>query len=168
MTKSSASCCSGLEPEPLVVLVVATAVVTGGVPAVAIVRIFPGADPTGDDDPGNPVMATGDGGSAPGMAVPAPLLGGGPRCSWPPLHGAEFLGVVELETGADVGTLTGLVGVGGGGGATGTAGLINGWLKKVSKSILSLASLLSRPKRRLANSGEVPFGILGERFAFFS
>ena len=54
MTKSSASCCSGLEPEPLVVLVVATAVVTGGVPAVAIVRIFPGADPTGDDDPGNP------------------------------------------------------------------------------------------------------------------
>ena len=80
-------------------------------------------------------MATGDGGSAPGMAVPAPLLGGGPRCSWPPLHGAEFLGVVELETGADVGTLTGLVGVGGGGGATGTAGLIKGWLKKVSKSL---------------------------------
>ena len=54
MTKSSASCCSGLEPEPLVVLVVAIAVVTGGVPAVAIVRILPGADPTGDDDPGNP------------------------------------------------------------------------------------------------------------------
>ena len=106
------------------------------------------------------LMATGDGGSAPGMAVPAPLLGGGPRCSWPPLHGAEFLGVVELETGADVGTLTGLVGVGGGGGATGTAGLIKGWLKKVSKSIRSLASLFSRPKRRLANSGEVPFGIL--------
>ena len=55
MTKSSASCCSGLEPDPLVVLVVATAVlVTGGVPAVVIVRILPGADPTGDDDPGNP------------------------------------------------------------------------------------------------------------------
>ena len=109
------------------------------------------------------LMATGDGGSAPGMAVPAPLLGGGPRCSWPPLHGAEFLGVVELETGADVGTLTGLVGVGGGGGATGTAGLIKGWLKKVSKSIRSLASLFSRPKRRLANSGEVPFGILKKK-----
>ena len=58
MTKSSASCCSGLEPEPLVVLVVATAVVTGGVPAVAIVRILPGADPTGDDDPGNPAKKT--------------------------------------------------------------------------------------------------------------
>ena len=55
MTKSSASCCSGLEPDPLVVLVGATAVViTGGVPAVVIVRILPGADPTGDDDPGNP------------------------------------------------------------------------------------------------------------------
>lgn len=56
-----------------------------------VVLIFPGADPTGTaadallggDATGNPVIATGEGGSAPGTP------------------GAEFLGVVELETGVE-------------------------------------------------------------------
>ena len=99
------------------------------------------------------------------MAPEAPFVA---TRSSPPLRGAEFLGVVELDPeGAEVGTLTGLVGVGGGGGATGTAGLMKGWLKNVSKSIRSRASLLRRPYRRLANSGEVPFGIL-EKKGFYS
>ena len=50
--------------------------------------------------------------------------------------------------------------MGGGGGAAGTAGRINGWLKKVSKSILCLASRFSNPLSKFASSGEVPFGIL--------
>lgn len=66
-------------------------------------------------------MATGDGGNAPGT-----------------LDGAEFRGVVELDTGVDddaEGTLTGLVTAavvgavivtGGSGGAAGASGLING------------------------------------------
>ena len=76
------------------------------------------------------LMATGDGGRAPGIAGVG--AGGGPPpprccCSPPALQGALFLGVVELDTGlVDDGTFTGLVGVGGGGGATGTAGLMKG------------------------------------------
>ena len=114
-----------------------------------------------DEKNKNLLRATGDGGRAPGMAPEAPFEA---TRSSPPLRGAEFLGVVELDpAGAEVGTLTGLVGVGGGGGATGTAGLMKGWLKNVSKSIRSRASLLRRPYRRLANSGEVPFGILEKK-----
>ena len=76
------------------------------------------------------LMATGDGGKAPGIAGVG--AGGAPPpprccCSPPALQGALFLGVVELDTGlVDDGTFTGLVGVGGGGGATGTAGLMKG------------------------------------------
>ena len=44
----------------------------------------------------------------------------------------------------------------------------NGWLKNASKSILSLASRLRRLTRRWVNWGEVPGGILGASFAFFS
>ena len=59
ITKSSASWVeSGLEPGPLVIVfvvgvavVVATVVVPG---VAAMVRILPGADPTGGEDPGNP------------------------------------------------------------------------------------------------------------------
>lgn len=37
---------------------------------------------------------------------------------------------------------------------------MNGWLKKVSKSIRSLAFLFNSPFKRSTNSGEVPDGIL--------
>ena len=57
------------------------------------VRILLGAEPIGGEAE-NPVMATGEGGKAPGTAGP--------------LQGAEFLGVVELETELGFeGTLTG-------------------------------------------------------------
>ena len=99
----------------------------------------------------NLLMATGEGGNAPGTA--GPLLP-----PWP--QGAEFLGVVEFETELGFeGTLTGWDGVGGGGGA-GTAGRMKGWLKNVSKSILCLASRFSSPLSKFASSAEVPLGIL--------
>ena len=92
-----------------------------------------------------PIATTGEGGRAPGTD-----------------DGTEFLGVEELDTGAD-GTFTGLVFIdegGGIGGAWGAAGLMNGWLKKVSKSRRSLASRFNSPHKRLVKSGDVPFGIL--------
>ena len=95
-------------------------------------------------------MATGEGGNAPGTAGPL-------------LHGAEFLGVVELDTELGFeGTLTGWDGVGCGGGA-GTAGLMKGWLKNVSKSIRILASRFSSPLSKFASSAEVPLGILNTK-----
>ena len=43
-----------------------------------------------------------------------------------------------------------------------------GWLKNASKSILSLASRLRRCTSRWVNCAEVPAGIRGASFAFFS
>jgi len=50
----------------------------------------------------------------------------------------------------------------------GCGGTRNGWEKNASKSILSLASRFNKLWSRCENSGDVPLGILGANFAFFS
>ena len=50
----------------------------------------------------------------------------------------------------------------------GCGGVRNGWEKNASKSNLSLASRFNKLWSRCANSGDVPLGILGASFAFFS
>ena len=153
MTKSSFSVASGLELDPdslLATLMGADPTVIGGeAENPAAIRYRSVARQAQNYTTINLLIATGDGGSAPGT-----------------FEGAEFRGVVEFETGADVdGTLTGLVTVGmtvagGGGGAAGASGRMKGWLKKVSKSIRSLESRFKSPNSKFVNSGEVPFGIL--------
>lgn len=80
-----------------------------------VVLIRTGAKDGGGDAENPDIAATGEGGKAPGTE-----------------DGTEFLGVLEFETGADDGTVTGTLTGGGGGGAMGaSAGAGQGGLMKL-------------------------------------